>query len=358
MNRRWHIRAYQEGDEHQILQLRQTVFGDLDPVRARLSTWHWQFRDNPAGKAFCLLAEDHGVVVGQYTAIPTRFYVRGHETTFAFSCDTMIHPDYRKQGMFVTLARDLYQYLESHDQITTVLGFPNRASLRGFTGRLGWHVLAEFPLRIAPIRPLAMLRAFIPWIREQTSASSLVSSRPAPMPMKTNVPGLLIEPIDEFRDSFDELWDRHNGLASVMQVRDSRYLNWRYLGVLGFQYHPFAVSWHGTLSGYIVLRFMNIMGHYFGVLVDLFPFPVVSYELTSSLIRFAREYSKAHRAEFLVCLLPRASDSFLKKAGLKKIPGVFNPRRWYFGCRRPESLKPLLDPIENWYITYGDTDIV
>jgi hypothetical protein len=42
MNRTWRIRPYREGDEHQIVQLRKTVFGDVDAVRLNISTWNWR----------------------------------------------------------------------------------------------------------------------------------------------------------------------------------------------------------------------------------------------------------------------------------------------------------------------------
>ncbi len=162
----------------------------------------------------------------------------------------------------------------------------------------------------------------------------------------------------DIKEEFDELWDRNKGLAPVIQVRDSIYLNWRYQSIPGFNYRSFAIMWNGRLSGYIVIRLMNLMGHYFGVLVDFFPFPVVDEAITKCLFGFARDYCKSHGAEFLTCLMSRAGAPFLKKTGLRKIPEKLNPRRWCFGCRCRETDGPLLQTIKHWYITYGDSDIV
>ena len=230
------IREYREGDEKQILNLRQTVFGDLDPVRLKKSTWLWQFRHNPAGEAFCALAEDHGIVVGQYTVIPTRFSVQGDETLFAFSCDTMIHPEYRKQGMFTALARKVYRLIESRHGINTVWGFPNEISLPGFTRSLNWKLLTVFPLRVIPLRPLAMFYPYLPFKKRfrqnqqgmDDSSSSEISNSGVRFP---DVPGLLVEPITRFDAEFDKLWDRNRDIAPVIQVRNTAYLNWRCLGV-------------------------------------------------------------------------------------------------------------------------------
>ena len=137
MTHSWHIRPYRDGDETQILKLREVVFGDLDPVRLKASTWQWQFQNNPAGPAFCFLAEADGVIVGQYATIPTRFSIQGKETLLAFSCDTMIHPRYRRHGMFSALARELYAFMEDRCGSQHGMGLPNNQSLPGFTGNTG-----------------------------------------------------------------------------------------------------------------------------------------------------------------------------------------------------------------------------
>lgn len=355
MNHTWQIRGYREGDEKQILGLRSTVFGDVDPVRSRPSTWRWQFQDNPAGKAFFCLAEDKGAIVGQYAAIPTRFCVQGEEVLFAFSCDTMIHPGYRMQGMFSALANELYRSMESQHQITTVWGFPNDVSVPGFTKRAGWKILTIFPLRLIPIRPLGMILSGLPLWRIGKQKDSF--SKDAKTSVRIGQAALL-EPIDYFDSRFDELWERNRRIAPVMQVRDSRYLNWRYMAVPEFDYKAFAV-WQGeSLSGYMVIRMMDLMGRCFGVLVDMFPLPIGDSRITNMLIRFARDYCKSHGAEFLTCLLSAANSGFFKRAGLRKVPAGLNPKKWYFGCRHKDKDSALLGLVEHWYITYGDTDVV
>ncbi len=366
INRPWQIREYREGDEHQILQLRHTVFGDVDTVRLKLSTWYWQFRDNPAGKAVCFLAEDNGIIVGQYAIIPTQFAFFGKKITFALSCDTMVHPSYRKQGLFTDLANELYHSIESDCGITTIWGFPNAISLPGFTHHLDWDLLAVFPLWILPIKPLEMIRSHISLLYRKVFEFTTFKSRRkiryktshSFIPRTIRIPGLTIDPIERFDASFNKLWDTHQALAPVIQIRDSIYLNWRYLGVPDFDYRPFAIKWKGKISGYLVIRLVDMMGHFFGVLVDVFPFPVVDYDKTEYLIRFARNYCKAHGAEFLTGLLPFADKAFLKKTGFKRVPEWMNPKKWYLGCRCIEKEKRRLKPDGHWYVTYGDTDLV
>jgi len=355
-----HIRLYREGDEAAILRLRADVFGDLDPVRLRPATWRWQFRRNPAGKAVCVLAEDRHRIVGQYAVIPTRFHVEGRETRFALSCDTMIHPDYRRQGLFTRLAHEVYRRIESDFGITTVWGFPNAVSLPGFTRRLDWHLITTFPLRLVPLRPLAMVRSLFPLKMPHPKIPPADGSRHCAGAAEP-IPGIHVEPIPPaagFETEFDALWEREQGLAPVIQVRDTTYLNWRYMDVPEFGYQAFAVRSSRRLLGYMVIRTLTIMGHFFGALTDVFPFPIQDPVTTRRLFRFARDYLRAEGAEFMTCLLTAPDPSFFKSVGLRTVPGFLNPRKWHFGARFSPIEAPLLSAPKNWYLTYGDTDMV
>jgi len=356
MTRNWHIRAYRDGDEKQILKLRQVVFGDLDPVRLKESTWQWQFQNNPSGKAVYFLAESNGEIVGQYVTIPTRFFIQGKETRLAFSCDTMIHPEYRRQGMFYALAREVYDHLETQLNINLVWGFPNDQSLPGFTGQLGWRMLPTIPLMVMPIRPLAMIFNALPLL------SKMLKSPPAPVKTATDVAfstkiqGLHMVPIEHFDESFDALWQNHSTIAPVIQIRDRRYLQWRYLSVPEFGYRPFAVLHDGQLLGYLVIRMMALKGQMFGVLVDVFPFPMGSGSVIHEIFSFARRYVKAHGGDFLTCLLPHREAGVLKRAGFRKVPEIINPKTWRLGYRW--AGKGPSENLDYWHVTYGDTDVV
>jgi len=357
MSRGLAIRPFQDQDEAGILGLRRRVFGDLDPVRARPAVWRWQFLHNPAGRAVCAVAEDRERIVGQYAAIPTRFSVQGKEMRFALSCDTMIHPDYRRRGLFTLLARDVYRRLEEDKGITTVWGFPNEASLPGFTRRLDWRLLAVFPVRAAVMRPLTLLGA--------TLGLKRIAGR-IPVADNTGILGRIsdvmsgfeVQSVRRFGREYDTLWHRRRDLAPIIQVRDADYLNWRYGAVPEFGYHAFSIREREELLGYMVIRCMSLMGHFFGVLTDLFPFPVKDLLTTRQLFRVARDWCRDQGAAFMTCLFSRATPSFLRAAGLRTVPALLNPRKWHFGARYGPNEVHLLGVPQNWHLTYGDTDIV
>ena len=354
MTRNWRIRPYQNGDEQQILELRQAVFGDLDPVRLKKSVWQWQFQNNPAGRATCFLAESRGRIVGQYATIPTRLSIHGKESLAAFSCDTMIHPQYRRQGMFSALAREHYDFLETGSGIHMVWGFPNELSRPGFTGKLGWRMLPHIPLMVIPIRPVSMILRSL--LKKSKKESTIPRTATGSYVLKTRLPNLRMVPIARFDGAFDALWREHSNTAPVMQIRDHRYLQWRYLSVPEFGYRPFAFFRGERLLGYWVLRMMALKGQLFGVLVDVFPFPMESRSVTLEIFHSSQQYVKAHGGDFLTCLLPPKHAEVLKRAGFRKIPEIINPKTWWLGYRCAENT-PLGD-LNNWHVTYGDTDVV
>jgi hypothetical protein len=360
--RLWKTRDGGPADMDAILALRRRAFGDVDPVKLRPDVWRWTFVDNPAGAGYIRLADHDGLVVGQYAAIPTRFRVGGAqatERTFAMSCDTMTDPDYQKQGIFVTLARELNAGIADRHGVTTVFGFPNDSSHPGFVGKLGWFDVHVFPLRVKPIQSRRMLQRYL-GSRTLSAALGAVADRAYRVvtPRVREPRRCRIEPLARFDERFDALWARHAGLARVIQVRDRAFLDWRYFGVPHYEYRPFAVHVNGQLEGYFVVRVLELFDLPLAALVDLFPCPLVDDEVTREVLAFAQLRAADAGAAFLTALLPPAHARHLIRFGFLSVPDRLNPRRWYFGARCAASDEPLLGDINNWYITYGDADVV
>jgi GNAT superfamily N-acetyltransferase len=357
--RAWTSRGYRADDAPGILGLRRAVFGEVDALRLTPEVWRWQFLDNPAGPGFVRLADHDEAIVGQYAAIPTRFRLpSGEEKIFAMSCDTMTHPQYQKQGMFVRLAQELYAEIEEKG-IVTVWGFPNDASRPGFVRKLGWFDVHVFPTLVKPLRSHHVLQRYV---RSRALARLLGGAADGLYRLVAGGPSEVrsctIRELTRFDERFETLWNRHRSLAPVIQVRSRAYLQWRYLGAPAFDYRPFEVLIDGILEGYFVLRVLSLFDMPFGALVDIFPCPILDARVTREVLSFAQAFVAERGAAFMTALLPPAHADHLTRFGFFKVPDFLSMRRWYLGCRCPPSDRPLLGDVRQWYITYGDADIV
>lgn len=331
----WQAKFYKAGDEHGILTLRRAVFGQVDPVRARLNAWKWQFLNNPAGPGFIALAKDQGRIVGQYAAIPVRMLVDGVETLCGYSCDTMVHPRYQGQGVFTGLARQVYAHMESEHGITMVWGFPNKNSMPGFTRSLGWRRVGDLLARVG-----------------FTSFSALLKAGSSPRLDR----GWEEAPMERLSLQFDPLWEAHRPLEGIIQVRDRAYLQWRYLDLPDFGYKVFGLFKSGRLAGYYTLRVQWISGLKVCVLVDCFPLDCP--EAAEQAVKAAKIRAASWGCFMLTALFPIGRNGLASRLGFYPVPKAAAPKVFHLAGRfKGGGAKLWLDPLR-WRLTLGDTDVV
>lgn len=103
--------------------------------------WTWAFLENPTGFPIVALAFDEDVLIGHYAMIPMPFTQGDQKIRGYLSMTTMVHPNYRKFGLFVDLATMVYSRAESN---SFVYGFPNSNSMPGFKNRLSWSIWKDY----------------------------------------------------------------------------------------------------------------------------------------------------------------------------------------------------------------------
>jgi hypothetical protein len=91
-----------------------------------------------------------GGPVAFYGVIPETYLVRGNRTRVHQTVDIMIHPDYRASGLYMALARRMYEHLFAEHGGFTLLAFPNQKLLSVGTKRTGWTLLHTIPLVFLP----------------------------------------------------------------------------------------------------------------------------------------------------------------------------------------------------------------
>lgn len=95
------------------------------------------------------IAYDGHTPVAYYGVVPMLVSMQGKPVLAAQSCDTMTHPAYRRQGLFIELAQQAF-VLARQEGIHLVFGFPNQHSYPGFIRHLGFvhqHTMMRYTFR-------------------------------------------------------------------------------------------------------------------------------------------------------------------------------------------------------------------
>jgi predicted acetyltransferase len=234
----WICRDYNSGDEYNILDLFNKVFGrDLS-----LQTWKWRFMESPLGKGIIKLLFDNEKLIGHYAVVPMDVQVSGKVVNAVFSMTTMTHPDYRGRGIFVTLAKETYSEALQKGA-AFVYGFPNSNSYRGFTEKLGWTGFGNMAIwqKISTAKDVQTLR---------------VSSH--------------IRQVRHFDDRITSLWEKVKHNYTVIVPRTRPFLNWRFVQNPDVNYTNYVFEDDkGQTLGYIVLKIYRSKIEHNGHIIDM-----------------------------------------------------------------------------------------
>src|SRR5436189_1970273 len=105
----WSIRSATADDRSSIVQLMQRVFGPEQPEELRSQRWDWIFLQNTADAPMYYFVADAGErLAGQYAMVPVRLQHGGKPLLGLLSLDTATDPDFARQGILTTHAKQLY----------------------------------------------------------------------------------------------------------------------------------------------------------------------------------------------------------------------------------------------------------
>ncbi len=128
-------------DKNELLQYKEQIFElfsncfsqDIDE-----DLWYWEYIENPNGNPIISLYFYDNKLVGHYSVIPIKLIMEKNKSILgALSMTTMVDISYRKYGIFIDQANEVYEKsIELGYKF--VFGFPNKKSAPGFKKRLDW----------------------------------------------------------------------------------------------------------------------------------------------------------------------------------------------------------------------------
>jgi hypothetical protein len=291
-----HLRACEIGDVDSLVAFDQA----LGRPASSASYWRWKYFANPAGSACLIVAVDEGRIVGQLGVLPIRMRVGGRVVIAGQQVDAEILPEHRGGGLYFQMA-ELVGREGAARQIAFGLGFATEETKHLSVEFLGFSLVGPVGRFVRVLDYGHYLNNMLggpahgalAWLRSRSRGRS---SSDAP-PLEDGVMS-----IDRFDDRFDQLAE-HLDLASILTVRDSTYLNWRYADCPIVAYRRFAVQVQGILRGFVVFHRARSEGASRGILDELVCAPGDT-ETAERLLSTAIQMLALEGAVNVTCWLP------------------------------------------------------
>lgn len=337
----YEVREFRPGDEHSLLATFNAVFAAENPgfVPRTLAEWRWSALENPAG--FRIFVGLHrGQVVSQYAAWPLRVWWDGGVRHCAQIVDSMVHPAHRgglkRPGLFVRTAWPFFDAYGGADKDLVHYGMPIDTAWRIGRTFLEYEALRTHGLlgRAVGERPA---RAHLPRF---VAGPSLVAG---------------LEELERFDEQVHWLYQRCVGLWGLSTIRDTLFMNWRYVDRPGVRYRRLVYrDGQGIVRGLLVLRHMDWILPNLMVIADCLV-PPGEPEVLELLVAGAEALAQQAGASALVGLVPEWSPWFawFQRQGFRVHPSD------YFMVVR--SFHPRIDSLwlrDGWWYQLGDTDLV
>ncbi|MDH5765412.1 MAG: hypothetical protein OEZ38_05285 [Gammaproteobacteria bacterium] len=333
-----------DDDKKEILNLWSRNLPSLSEKRL-----NWFYELNPVGNSQTIKATtEDGDVIGSGSFFLQKLKVGNQVYKISTASDFSIDEKYRLFGPALSIQKELVRSIKDNQDLFCGLAFPNKSG-KGVFLRSGYIHLSDAEFWSIPLSSLKFWKS-----RINNSYASLFLSLMADIFIRVffkvtikSLPGQIsFSEIDSFDNKINELWARTNTEYDITTVRDSLFLNWRYINNPVDKYKVYVLKNANQYLGYVV--FKEVDSYY--EIVDLYSensIRTYTY-IIQCMIRLAINNNMSS-----VCLSFVGNDKFKKV--LKK-----NFFRLSSLVKRPLLILTENENIINssrWYIYEGDMDL-
>ena len=309
---------------------------------------HW-----PSKAPNVWLAAVDGNAVFHYGGIPLRYSSNGSVTTAMISVDAMTAPEFRRRGLLTRGVTRAFAEWKAHG-IAFTLGLPNeRWGSR--TAAAGWQRLFPLQWLVRPLRPevFAARRFGAPWLR-RASVLSRIWERWLRNRLHQD-PRIEFRAVSRADDAFDRLWERCRSDAMFSTVRDSAWVQWRFLSSPTRKYDVVLAYRDGAAVGYRATHVAKTDDKTSAFLAEIVA-PHGDHATQESLLADAIASAYEAGADILAALAVPGTNlhASLRRAGFVRGP-AFGVHVVPFAADL--SLDRLRKP-ENWRLSGAEFDVV
>ncbi len=369
------MRAYKKGDELNILKLMKASGFEREYQRT-LEYWSWKYASSPYGH-LTAVAECDGQLIGSMGLSLVKMKAGPLEILGSQAADLIVHPEFRRQGIFLAIGRFLLKEAEKNGVVVTY-GFPNEQARSGHL-KYGWFDVCEVPRLFKPVnmnnamdvfegnRMIRILsqhktsKTITNFVLKEILSLASILARASNLNRKSGLQNLKIRQVNSFDDRVDNLWDRVSKDYEISVVRNRHYLNWRFFSCPGVKYTTLLAEDNEEMLGYAVLLCREEGNLRVGHIVDIFA-PLNNGNVVRSLITEATEYFRQMNVDIIVCWMLKVSPTghfvytILRNNGFVRVPG----KSTLFIARINSSDSSLsrVKDSSKWFVTKGDSDQV
>lgn len=313
----------------------------------------WQFLENPIKEKFVDIAieVEKNKAAAIYAISPVKFKLQEQEILASQSLDTITDVDYRGQGLFIKLAKNVYSNAKENN-IELVYGFPNGNSIHGFSKKLDWKVLDPIPFLIKPINTSYFTKKInkLSWLPNVKIAFK-----------KSLDHNIIIKEEFTFNEQVDIIWEKFSKTFKVSIQRNKEYLTWRYLNKPNEDYKILhAYTQTGNYIGFVVYCVKGKHGGKIGYIMEYMYDPKYKNE-SHNLMKEATNRIIDQKADCILgwCFEYSENYSGYEKVGFYSLPEKLRPIELHFGvCTFNKSIDDIVLDRKNWYLSYSDSDTV
>jgi predicted N-acetyltransferase YhbS len=341
------IRKYREGDEKEILELRKICFG-----YANLDEWIWEFKSSPLG-SLTMVAESSGHIVGSISYVFIRIKVGNEIFKGSIVCDAMVHPNFRRRGLWHTLSRSILEEAKKQG-VSITYSFTSKVT---YKHRLkGMIAVCRVPILVKFFDTYGEIRRHV-----RSKFVARIFSTPANFVFRVlyrvkkcpSIENLTLTEIREFDDRINTFWSNISKNLKIAVVRDKNYLNWRYFQRPHSHFRVLLAEGHHNILGYIVFSVQRTFYGLVGYLIDIMVLPERP-DAMQLLVSTAIDELQKENSSLILCKMMKKSVCYnvIKESGFIGISGSHLTVRTTTSKISQASIE---DP-NNWYLTFGDSD--
>lgn len=353
--------VYKTQHEPDLLALRSAVWG-ADHPHTNPRFLQWLFAATPPDDPIGAIVRLHGKVIGSAGLCRKRILVNGRNAQLAHGLDYMIMPDLKGLAVGYASVAVARRWIELARELDCAVGlvFPNENSYRIITSsHVGLRPVFQPALLLRPLPRIVLTQDIRRIPRRLGTAALRVAAIYGASRSALTGGEIALQVEDRFGPEYDDLWASMSDKVGIGVVRDSAYLNWRYVDHPVYRYERLCSRPQGKLQGLAVGSPRETFGVDSMLLVDL-----VAKEDSELLIRdliegFVRHAEHQGRGMVAALAIPGGKlYSALKRCGFIHVPPRVDPKPFRTASIVfTESANCAWNPSA-WYFTWGDIDVV